>query len=409
MRAARRLAVLTPYAVAPPRHGPQVRVAGILDNLGPDWDVVHFSQSLQRTDLPWPPKHVRGGPHWVETRMRDPLSFAWLVGMSKLARYPAVYADRLLSLGPRRDVKAALASADAVLVSPHYQFRWVRRHTPAGVPIVVDCHCVEAEVWKARTSRITRAINDEIRRGELEAWRCADCVFATRAEEADYIREIGAREVVVVPNAADVERIRPVSGPDERALERDRLGLPTDKLLAIFVGSSGYSNVEAADIIAGQAADLARAGVAVVVAGRVGIGRESADGLRWVGEVDDVADWLRAADIALCPLEQGSGTSLKAVEYLAAGLPLVTTAVGVRGLSVTDEREALVVATADFPRAVARLVEDAALRERLGAAARAHAVEHFSWQAAGRTAAAVLARLADGRPAQSNGARASRS
>lgn len=405
--AQRRLAVLTPYAVAPPRHGPQVRVAGILGHLGPAWDVAHFSQSLQRTDLPWPSKHVRGGPDWVETRMRDPLSFAWLVGMSKLAGYPAVYADRLLSLGPRRDVRAALSSADAVLVSPHYQFRWARRHTPPGVPVVVDCHCIEAEVWKARGSSLTRAINQEIRRGELEAWAQADCVFATRSEEADYIRGLGAREVVVVPNAADVDRVRPAADREERARERERLGLAGDRLLAVFHGSSGYANVEAADIIARQAPEYASAGVDVVVAGRVGVGRAPVEGCRWVGEVDDVAPWLRAADIALCPLEQGSGTSLKAVEYLAAGLPLVSTPVGVRGLSVRDRSEALVVPSADFPGAVRQLTEDAALRERLGAAARAHAVAHFSWAAAGTAAAEALARLADGGRAQINGASAS--
>src|SRR5258708_32453053 len=109
----RRVVVLTPYAVAPPRHGPQIRVAGILGNLGPDWEVTHFAQSVQRTDLPWPPRRVRGGPRWVETRMRDPLSIAWLVGLSKLAHYPAAYADRLLALAPRRDVDAALARAGA--------------------------------------------------------------------------------------------------------------------------------------------------------------------------------------------------------------------------------------------------------------------------------------------------------
>jgi glycosyltransferase involved in cell wall biosynthesis len=132
------------------------------------------------------------------------------------------------------------------------------------------------------------------------------------------------------------------------------------------------------------------------VAGRVGTGREPVDGCTWVGEVEDVAPWLRAADIALCPLEQGSGTSLKVVEYLAAGLALVTTPVGARGLSLADGREAVIVESDQFPAAVSRLVQDVSLRERLGAAARAHAVAELSWSASGATAAAALGRLASG-------------
>jgi glycosyltransferase involved in cell wall biosynthesis len=116
--------------------------------------------------------------------------------------------------------------------------------------------------------------------------------------------------------------------------------------------------------------------------------------VRWAGEVPSVAPWLRAADIALCPLLEGSGTSLKTVEYLAAGLALVSTPVGVRGLEVRDGEQALVVGVEDFPAAVARLAGDAELRARLGAAARRHAEALFSWRAIGAAAAAALEDLA---------------
>jgi glycosyltransferase involved in cell wall biosynthesis len=395
--AQRRLTVLTPYAIAPPRHGPQIRVAGVLGNLGDDWQVTHFSQAVQRSDLPWPQRRVVAGPHWVETRLRDPVSNAWLVGLAKLAHYPAVHADRLLGIAPRREIRASLATADAVLVSPHYQFRWVRRHTPADVRVIVDCHCIEADVWPARASRMSKHLAKEIRAGELDAWRRADCVFATCDKEADFIRAAGAHEVVVVPNAADVERIRPVADSTERRQVRAALGLPEEGLLAVFVGSAGYANVEAVEILERQIEALRSVGVETIVAGRVGIGRRSAPGLTWVGEVEDVAPWLRAADIALCPLEQGSGTSLKVVEYLAAGLPLVSTPVGARGLGLQDGHQALIVAADDFPSAVRQLIEDVPFRERLGAAAREHAVAEFSWSGVGARAAETFDRMVQAR------------
>lgn len=389
----RRLVALTPYAVAPPRHGPQIRVAGVLGNLGPGWEVEHFSQSIQRTDLPIPPASVRGGERWVEHRMRDPLSAAWLIGLGKLGGYPAAYADRLLALAPRRRVRAALASADAVLVSPHYQFPWVRRHTPPEVRIAVDCHCIEGDLWPERTARWTRRVAREIREGEIAAWRAADMVFATCEEEAERIRAAGARDVVVVPNGVDVQRFG-AADAEQRAAERLRLGLNVAGLIAVFVGSAGYENVNAMTPLQRQAAGYAAAGVHVVVVGRVGIGREPASNITWTGEVADVVPWLRAADIAVCPLTGGSGTSLKTVEYLAAGLPLVSTPVGARGLGLQDGVHALVREIADFPAAVATLAGDAPLRARLGAAARAHAERHFDWASIGALAASSLERLA---------------
>lgn len=389
----RRLTVLTPYAVAPPRHGPQIRVAGVLRNLGSGWRVTHFSQAIQRSDLPWPQRRVMAGPRWVETRMLDPLSIAWLVGLAKLAHYPAVHADRLLGLAPRHQIRAALKTADAVFVSPHYQFRWARQHTPSSVPVIVDCHCIEADVWPERGSRVSTHLAAAIRAGELHAWRNADSVFTTCEKEAEHIRSVGARDVVVVPNAADLDRIRPVADENERRRERAALGLPATAVLAVFVGSAGYANVEAADILERQAAELRLIGVETVLVGRVGIGRKPVLGCRYVGEVKDVAPWLRAADLALCPLMQGSGTSLKVVEYLAAGLALVTTPIGARGLRLDDGRTALLAEPEDFPAAVKRLVGDPSLRLRLGAAARAHAAAEFSWSTAAAEAAAALDRL----------------
>jgi len=393
-RLTRLLVALTPYAVAPPRHGPQIRLAGELGNLGESWRVIHFSQSIQRTDLPWPPRTVQGGERWVEHRLRDPVSAAWLVGLSKLGGYPAAYADRLLALAPRRRVRAALAEADAIFVSPHYQLPWVRRHAPRSTRVVVDCHCIEGDLWPARGAWWTRRVAREIREGELAAWRDADVVFATCEEEAERIRGVGAREVVVVRNGVDVDAVQPVASDAERRAERRRLGLAEDGLLAVFVGSTGYANVNALEPLQRQAAAMGDAGVQIAVVGRVSIGRAPVDNVRWVGEVPTVAPWLRAADIALCPLLEGSGTSLKTVEYLAAGLALVSTPVGVRGLEVRDGEQALVVDVDAFPAAVARLANDPALRRRLGAAARQHAVDGFSWRAIGATAAGVFEDLA---------------
>jgi glycosyltransferase involved in cell wall biosynthesis len=58
------------------------------------------------------------------------------------------------------------------------------------------------------------------------------------------------------------------------------------------------------------------------------------DNLQLLGPVTEAhkAALLASAAVALNPLEQGSGTSLKVLEYCAAGVPVLSTPHGLRGL-----------------------------------------------------------------------------
>jgi glycosyltransferase involved in cell wall biosynthesis len=88
---------------------------------------------------------------------------------------------------------------------------------------------------------------------------------------------------------------------------------------------------------------------------------------------------LRAADVALNPMFSGSGTNLKMLEYFAAGLPVVTTAVGARGLDLTSGRHAIICPVEDFPGQVARVLRDDGLRARLGSEGRRLVEEAYDW------------------------------
>ncbi len=81
------------------------------------------------------------------------------------------------------------------------------------------------------------------------------------------------------------------------------------------------------------------------------------DGIQVVADFDQPAAVLAGCDLALNPAVGGSGVSIKTVEYLAHGLPVVTTPAGLRGLDVptrfayvgNDLGAALDAAIADRP------------------------------------------------------------
>ncbi|MFE4544377.1 glycosyltransferase family 4 protein [Arthrobacter sp. NPDC056727] len=103
---------------------------------------------------------------------------------------------------------------------------------------------------------------------------------------------------------------------------------------------------------------------------------------------DAVPGLLHGCDAAAAPYPQpvpgrdNYFSPLKVYEYLAAGMPVVATAVGQIPSIVEDGRTGLLVPPGDasaFAAALRRLGADAALRERLGTLARAAAVGLYSW------------------------------
>ena len=392
----RRLVVVTPFAVHPPTHGGKLRLHGLLRHLGRGWEVESWAQIVPRRELPRPARTVRVSERWVEHRLWDVPSTFWFAAAGRLG-LPAAGASALLALAPRRSLRHALARADVVMVASPYQLDWVRRAVPRDTPLVLDAHNVEADLRPAGVAGWRGRAWDRVAAIERRAWAAVDLALATSEEEAAQLRRAGVPEVLVIPNAVDVERIRPATGAQRRDA-RLRLGLPVEGLLALFVGSAHSPNRDAVGVIESQAGALRRLGLSVLVVGRVGIGRAAVPGVRLVGEVDDTLPWLHAADIALCPLLAGAGTSLKVAEYLAAGLPLVTTPVGVRGLAVRSGHEADIRTADGLAEGVSILAGDAALRATMGAAARRFAEEHLGWSTPAAAVSQALDRLAAGRP-----------
>jgi GT2 family glycosyltransferase len=111
----------------------------------------------------------------------------------------------------------------------------------------------------------------------------------------------------------------------------------------------------------------------------------SAEGVRLIGYVPDVAPLFARARVFVAPIRFGAGIKGKIGEALAYAIPLVTTAVGAEGMSLRDGEEALIADTAEeFAAAVVRLYRDEALWRRLASHAHAHVERHFSPRVVGR-------------------------
>lgn len=117
------------------------------------------------------------------------------------------------------------------------------------------------------------------------------------------------------------------------------------------------------------------------------------------GQVADVSAWLARADLFVLPsLAEGNSNAL--LEAMAAGLPAVATAVGGTPMLVGTEGAELLVPPGDpdaLAATLARALDDAPLRARVGAAMRRRVEISFSIEKVAATYLEAYRRLRDGR------------
>lgn len=89
-------------------------------------------------------------------------------------------------------------------------------------------------------------------------------------------------------------------------------------------------------------------------------------GIEVSGTVADVRPYYRGAFVVVVPLRLGSGTRLKILETMAAGVPVVSTTLGAEGLEAKPGEEILIADTAeDTAEAIVRLRRTPELRQAL--------------------------------------------
>lgn len=113
------------------------------------------------------------------------------------------------------------------------------------------------------------------------------------------------------------------------------------------------------------------------------------------GEVPDVADWLCRAQVAVAPLRIAAGMQNKIVQAMACELPVVATGAANEGIGAAPDEHLLVRDDAGaIADAVVDLLRDAALREKIGRAARQFVEGHWTWEAHFEKLEAVLREVA---------------
>jgi sugar transferase (PEP-CTERM/EpsH1 system associated) len=279
---------------------------------------------------------------------------------------------------------AAATPFRAALVSSSGMVPYLQTQELRGVPAVIDLIDVDSQKWfdYHRASRWPRSWlyhteGRRLRRQEqaLPGW--ARAVTLVSEAEAELYRGFCAPGAVhAITNGVDTAYFQPPARP-----------VPEDG--CVFVGALDYRpNVDAASWFCREVwpeVHHRRPGAQLRLVGRrpAPAVRRLAElpGVEVVGTVPDVRPHLAGAAVAVVPLRIARGLQNKVLEALAMGKAVVASPPALVALRTQPGIHLLAASSpAEWTEAVLRLLDDEALRRRVGTAGRRYVEQHHDWE-----------------------------
>jgi len=402
-----RVAVLDMQPIDPPIGGGRIRLLGLYHGLGPqlpttylgtyDWPGEthrqhHLSDTLEEIDIPLTPALFAAADEWKERaggRSVIDIAFPLL----------APHAPEFVSAA-----RQLAAEADVVVFSHPWIYPLVKDclGNRAQQLIVYDSQNVEGYLRATLLDDggFGTELISHVLEWEYQLCHAADLVLACCHDDRllfHRLYDVDHAKIALAPNGTFTERTRAAT-ETFRTECKSKLGLGT-KTMALFLGSNYSPNVEAATFIIGRLA-TALPHITFVICGGVGTALENAllstkgSNVRVTGMVSEEqkVDYLAAADMAVNPMFAGSGTNVKMLDYLAAGLPIVTTSIGARGIVSGAEEAFLIREASELEAGIRYLDGNPEIARALGGAARRLAENRYSWECISKCLGTLLYR-----------------
>lgn len=380
-----RILMLTPYLPWPLHSGGQIRTYNLLKNLAHKHDISLFSfirddqereyvkklepfcskiQLFKRTKSPWALRNILLSgftpyPFLVSIYLSQSAKAALQKELTERGKYDIIHAETFYVMPniPQTNIPTLLVEQTIEYLG--YQTYTLEKAKPLFKPLLyVDV--AKLKFW------------------EKVFWKRADHLVTMSEEDRQWIkRQIPSAKVSVVANGIDVEYFNKTKTKQPLA--------PT----VLFVGNYKWlPNVDAATYLVQEIWPLIRSKIPQAQLNIVGRDATAAikelgqvRGVNIVGEVEDIRDALGEAHVVLVPIRNGRGTRFKILESMAAGLPVVSTSLGIEGINAEDGVHALVRDSAKgMADATVEILKNKELARKLAFNARKLVTKQFNWE-----------------------------
>jgi len=378
--------MLVPYLPKPETSGGQTRWYNIIKYLSKKHDITLFSLAKDASEEKFIPELKKYCKKvMVFERPKKPWTLRNVL-LSVFGPFPLLVI-RNLSLEERRAVSEELANEKYDLI--HAETFYVMPHLArTDVPTILVEQTIWHDVYKHHVeTKVPLLLRPfymydvlKVKYWERHYWTKASKLVAVSGEDrSQMLKLIPGVKVDIIPNGVDTQFYS--------AKKIERKSPPR-----ILYGVSNFEwlqNQEASEILLNNIWPKIKnkvKGAKVWI-----VGREIPEWIKRLSEKDrsvevtenipDARDAYGSASIMVAPIKGAGGTRLKILEAMAAGLPVVSTSIGVAGLNIIHGKQALIADTDQgLANEAVKLLKNPEVAERIGAAGREHVRTHFDWK-----------------------------
>jgi glycosyltransferase involved in cell wall biosynthesis len=246
---------------------------------------------------------------------------------------------------------------EAALLGPPWFERKIGR---SGAPMVFDFDDAIFFSYKSPSNGYLSYLKFQGKTAEI--CRISTCVMAGNEFLADYARS-NNKNVTIIPTTIDTDKYEFVERSDEPEI--------------VTIGWSGsFSTIQHLDTIRSILQELAKTEqfcLRVIGTPEYELPGVNVESIQWRSETE--LDNLRCIDIGLMPLPDDNWSKgkcgLKALQYMALGIPTICSPVGVNSTIIKDGKNGFLAESNDeWIEKIKQLLHSAELRRKLGRAGR---------------------------------------
>jgi len=246
------------------------------------------------------------------------------------------------------------------------------------IPVCLVEHNIET-YQLPETTNIRRNGKKVIRFVERFVCSFSDKIIAITDDDKSRLEKLGinGKKIKIIPHGVDLDLFEKSKGI--RIKKRYKLKFPT----LIFHGVYSYKpNYDAIETIAEKILpelEKKRIKVKLLAIGDFPPNNIKHSNLIFTGVVDNLPDYIDAADIAIIPIKAGGGMRIKILEYFAVKKPVISTRKGVEGIPAKNGNEIILAEIENFPRQIMNLIKFKKLREKIAKKAFKF-VQDYDWK-----------------------------
>lgn len=329
--------------------------------------------------------------HTVATGPKNAIGESFKALQSAVCRLPYVLYRRHDHAQVKKQILAsAKETTPDVIYLDHLDSHLYRNLLPA-CPAILDLHNIYSLIVERYASEQSNPLKKFYFQHETKLLQSIErslvdshcTIFAVSDSEVEFYKRLGVRSVQLVPNGVDCSQFAHL--PCGRNASNSKL---------LFLGTMSWGpNAEAASVLIEQIfpeVKRQRPDAQLWIVGRNPpihlLKHHEVNGVSVTGSVPDIVPYYQNADMLVVPLESGGGTRLKILEAFAAGLPVISTPIGVEGINAQSNVHLTIASREQFAKTILHMMNQPQLGQQPSMNARKLVEELYDWNSIGKQA-----------------------